>query len=502
MKRAALYARVSTDLQEKEETIESQVEELRHRARDSGYELVVEYLDDGYSGATLKRPGLDRLRDALGRGEFDLVLFHSPDRLARKVVYQFLVLEEMEKAGVRPEFLNFSIDDSPESRMLLGMQGIFAEYERAKIMERTRRGKLLRAREGALVGGHAPYGYRWIKRDENGRARLEVVEYPAVVVQRMYRLLLEERISTWAIARKLTLEGVPTARGAAQWQPMAVHRILINSVYKGSYQFRPSNHEVISIPVPQIVDEATWQAAQAQLEQNGLYSRRNNKRHQYLLRKLIRCPRCGGPYSGYMQHGSRGYRCNHAHWTISSTGERCSPGAIPAAPVEEAVWEAVKEAFQKRGLLEAEYTRRLAESGSSSSLELQRKQVALALKRVKAQEDRVTDAYINEAMDLDRYKPEMERLKVRRQELEQMVQELKRGARQEQADQNALEALKAFCDRVGEGLEGMNFEEKQHLLQLVVEGITVEDNRVRVKTVIPVEEGDKLRNVRGELVEP
>ena len=86
MTRVALYARVSTDLQEKEETIESQVEDLRCRARDRGYDVVAEYLDDGYSGASLERPGLDRLRDALGCGEFDLVLFHSPDRLARKVV--------------------------------------------------------------------------------------------------------------------------------------------------------------------------------------------------------------------------------------------------------------------------------------------------------------------------------------------------------------------------------------------------------------------------------
>ena len=170
--------------------------------------------------------------------------------------------------------------------------------------------------------------------------------------------------------------------------------------------------------------------------------------------------------------------------------------------MEEAIWEVVKEAFQKRGVLEAEYHRRLAESGASSDLEFQCKQVALALKRVKSQEDRVTDAYINEAMDLERYKGEMERLNAQRQELEEMAQELERRARQEQVDRNALEALEAFRDRVGRGLESMNFEERQRFLQLVVEGITVENGRVRVKTVIPIEQDGKLRNVRGELVEP
>ena len=289
-----------------------------------------EYLDEGYSGATLDRPGLDQLRDDLSSGEFRIVLIHSPDRLARKAVYQYLILEELEKAGIRPEFLNCPVDDSPESKMLLGMQGLFAEYERTKILERTRRGKLQRAREGALVGGHAPYGYRWIKRSEERRAHLEVVEYAAAVVRRMYQLLLDDQVSTWAIARTLTKEGVPTSKGAAQWQPMAVFRILTNPAYMGSYRYRHSEQEQISIPVPPIVDEATWQAAQFQLAENRLNSSRNNQLHQYLLRGLVRCPRCGGSYTGYARYGYRGYRCTRANWTVSSTGQRCSPGSIPA----------------------------------------------------------------------------------------------------------------------------------------------------------------------------
>ncbi|MCH7736262.1 MAG: recombinase family protein [Chloroflexi bacterium] len=213
--RAAIYVRVSTDLQEKEQTILSQLEAVRVYVSERGYINIGEYIDDGFSGATLDRPGLDRLRDALLTGEIDVVVFHSPDRLARKAVYQGLVLEEIEKAGIRVEFLNYPVDDSPESRMLLGMQGLFAEYERAKIMERTRRGKLQRAREGALVGGHPPFGYRWIKRSESGRARLEISDYQAAVIRRMYRMQVDDQLSTRSIARKLTQEGVATAKGAA-----------------------------------------------------------------------------------------------------------------------------------------------------------------------------------------------------------------------------------------------------------------------------------------------
>jgi site-specific DNA recombinase len=283
---------------------------------------------------------------------------------------------------------------------------------------------------------------------------------------------------------------------------MAVFRILTNPAYRGFYRYRHSEHEQIFIPVPAIVDEAIWQSAQAQLVENGLYSRRNNQRHPYLLRGLIGCPRCGGNYTGFVQHGYRGYRCNRVHWTASSTGKRCPPGAIPAGPVEEAVWEAVQDALKRPEVLVKEYTRRLKASGSATDLEFEGKQIGLALKRVKAQEDRVTEAYVNEAMDLERYKAEMDRLRARRQELERTGQEIERRARQEDASRKALEQLEAFCCQVAQGLEHMTFEERQQLLRLIVERIIVENGRVKVETVIPTESDGKLRNVHSEPVEP
>ncbi len=217
MNRTAIYARVSSDRQEREATIQSQLEALRRYAAANGYEASAEYLDDGHSGSVLAGPGLDALRDSVSSGEVDVVLIHSPDRLARKALYQHLVLEEMEQASVRVEFINHPVDDSPEGKMMLGMQGLFAEYERAKITERTRRGKLHWARKGALVGGHSPYGYTWLRRTDQERARLEVYEPHAAVVREMYRWLVEEKLSTRAIARRLTEAGVPRSRGAVQW---------------------------------------------------------------------------------------------------------------------------------------------------------------------------------------------------------------------------------------------------------------------------------------------
>ncbi len=499
---AALYTRVSTDLQEKEQTIASQLEALRAYAAQKGYAIAAEYADNGYSGAMLQRPGLDALRDALTSGSFDLVLFHSPDRLARRALYQEIVLEEMREAGVRPEFLNFTADDSPESQMLLGMQGLFAEYERTKIAERTRRGKLHHARNGALVSHVSPYGYHFVRRSEAQRAHLELDDARAVVVQQMYTWLIEERLSTRAVARRLTSRGIPTSRGANQWQPIAVDRIFRNTAYKGAVQYRPHGAEdgPISIAVPPIVSPSLWEAAQEQLHQNGLHSPRNNKRHPYLLRGLVKCPRCGGSYYGFAKHGRRGYRCLRVHSANSSTGQRCAPGAINAEPLEQIVWQAVTEALQQPDVLRQEYERRTAEAASVSGLEAERKQVSLALKRVTVQEDRITDAYRNEAMDLHRYKAEMHNLQERRAELGHAAKDIDRRAQQELDSRNVLQHLDRFCHQVASGLGTMTFEERQQLLRLVVERVTVKDSTVHIETVIPLD--DKLRTAHGEPVEP
>ena len=171
--------------------------------------------------------------------------------------------------------------------------------------------------------------------------------------------------------------------------------------------------------------------------------------------------------------------------------------------MEDAVWDTVKSALQRPELLVEEYRHRLTDVGATTDFEFERKQAALALKRVKAKEDRVTDAYINEAVDLERYKAEMEKLREERVGLERLAQDIDRRERQQQDSRGAIDHLERFCSQVAQGLETMTFEERQQLLRLVVEGITVENDLVRVETVIPTgQDQDQLRYVRGKLVEP
>src|SRR5262249_46189029 len=160
--RVALYCRVSLEDQAEKYGLASQVTELRTLAQRKGYTIPEggEFVDDGYSGAELARPALDRLREAVRRHAVEIVLIHDPDRLARKAAHQFLLMEEFERAGVRVEFLTTPREDTPEGKLLLQVKGVIAEYEREKIRERTSRGRREAARQGRLTAGSAPYGYR------------------------------------------------------------------------------------------------------------------------------------------------------------------------------------------------------------------------------------------------------------------------------------------------------------------------------------------------------
>jgi len=181
--RIAAYARISGEQRTDESTIASQIAALEARVAVDGLALLPEhrFADDGYSGATLVRPALERLRDLAASGALDRVYVHSPDRLARRYAYQVLLMDELRRAGVEIVFLNRAIGLSPEDDLLLQVQGMVAEYERAKILERSRRGKRHAAREGAVsVLSGAPYGYRYIgKRDGGGCARYQVDEEEA-----------------------------------------------------------------------------------------------------------------------------------------------------------------------------------------------------------------------------------------------------------------------------------------------------------------------------------
>jgi site-specific DNA recombinase len=304
--RAAIYARVSSEKQEKEHTIGSQLEALRNYAAQHGMNIVEEFTDEGYSGARLDRPALDRMRDLAERREFEVLLTYCTDRLARKFVLQALILEEMERFGVKTIFLEGGAADDPLSKLMHQITGAVAEFERAKIAERNRRGKLYRARCGEIVTWNVPFGYIRIPRRDGVASHVEIDENEAAVVRWIFDRYVKRGFTVRQIAKQLTLQGTPAPSGGREWNWATVDRILHDEVYIGTLYYNRFNcvivegthgrkrplakrimrprEEWIPISVPPIIDLETFHQAGLRGKDNQKFSARNLQESAFLLR--------------------------------------------------------------------------------------------------------------------------------------------------------------------------------------------------------------------------
>ncbi|MDH7478809.1 MAG: recombinase family protein, partial [Syntrophomonadaceae bacterium] len=333
--KAAVYLRVSTEDQARNGySLNEQREACRQKARSLGADKVVEYADEGVSGGILDRPGLNRLREAVRAGQLDLVVVRDPDRLSRKLSHQLLLTEEMEKAGVSLQFLDFEWQDTPDGRLFYAIRGAIAEYEKEKIRERMSRGRLQKARQGGIPVGFHSYGYVY------QRGSGQVLPHPeeARVVQQIYRWFIEEDLGINGIADRLNRLQMPS-RSGGRWHRQVVKQILKNPVYLGRWRFRD-----VYVEVPALVEKEEWESAQSRLKAaRRLWAGR--RRQQYLLSGLIACGECGNTANGVLASWwgkkERRYTCRKNYPGAKNRG--CSPPCLlPAEPIERAVWEAVK----------------------------------------------------------------------------------------------------------------------------------------------------------------
>jgi site-specific DNA recombinase len=379
--RAAIYARVSTPQQEREATIESQLAELRRHAREQEYELSEAHVfaDQGISGTQLARPGLDRLRDEAAERAFEVALILTPDRLARQYVHQCVVIDELKRQGVQVVFINQPPgDDSPQTHMMLGIQGIFAEYERSLITERLRRGKLYRIRQGQLVNPNPPYGYRYIPISEADGGHWQPQPVEAQVVQSIYQWYTDdESVSITQIVERLRQRGASAPPRGRRWQYSTVQAILKQPAYTGrayynrtrtcyeaigsrkkqgrglcitpSHEPRPKE-EWIEVQVPALVDVDTWQRAQELLAEKKRFAQRNNKRNFYLLRSLLVCAQCGRILAGRTSNARVTYYCTNC-------GKNRNPDVAPHScsisgnTIEPLIWKAVADLLRNQNLI-------------------------------------------------------------------------------------------------------------------------------------------------------
>jgi site-specific DNA recombinase len=511
----AIYARVSSDSQEARGTIGSQLEALHKKMSELGHQIVHEYTDDGYSGARLDRPGLDALRDAAEAGLFKEVWCLTPDTLARSYAYQILVTDELARHGVQMQYLDAPpLKDDPEATLLVQVQGVIAEYERAKIAERNRRGKLFRARAGEIVFRLVPYGYRRIRRGPAGPAHLDVYEPEAVVVRRIFDDFVAGGYSMRRICRRLYEDGIASPTGKAVWSIACLSKMLENPAYKGRalynrhqslppttgrkstrLKLRP-REEWIEIPVPAIMSEDLFEAAQRVARNHSYFSPRRSPPDQWLLRRLVVCGHCS--VKCYCQdqrratgHGPRYYVCNRRRSLEAGGPDRaCPQPSTRAEELDALVWEQIRQALARPEILvkgQAALTGRAA-IPDDEVLNGQLERVDRRLQQTESERRRVADLYQMQAIDLPDFQTRHQEVVGRHQQLER-EREMLLIQHQELADNNRLSRkVDAFAQRVRRGINKFDFEQRQKLVRLLVEQVRVTGPTVEIHLRIPLDE--------------
>jgi site-specific DNA recombinase len=520
MKRAAIYARVSTARQEQEQTMGSQLHAIEDAALGLGLSVARErtYVDDGFSGSRLDRPGLDALRDAAAEGLLDVVIVYCPDRLARNYVHQQVVLEELSKRGVEVHFVEHPVGERAEDRLLVQMQGVIAEYERAKILERTRRGRIHKIRSGVTLpfSANAPYGYG-IVRGDDGRRVVVVDEVQAQVVREAYRACVEDGLSARQIAKRLLASQVPAPRGR-RWQSSSVYRMLTNPAYTGvaaygrreaiepkrprepgkyrrslksSTRARPMA-QWLRVAIPAIVDEATQAAARAQLKANKLVGP-GRTTHEYLLRSLVVCGDCKCRMQSAAQATTQKnktyryfyYACGRR--TLDTGREHpCPARRIRASEIDAVVWQAICSWIETPEMLQEEVEAWRAVSTNAAEGSRERVALEKAHRSLQHQSDRLVDAYQQGAIKIDELKSRREHLSTAIDLNTSRLQAIEARAMDAARVNQLAENIADFATTLRSGMHTLDFAGRQRLVRLLIERVLVTGDDIAIEHAIPL----------------
>jgi site-specific DNA recombinase len=508
----AIYARVSSEQQAEAGTIASQLAALQQQVAHDGLQLSEEltFVDEGYSGSTLIRPALEQLRDVVALHGLERLYIHSPDRLARKYAYQVLLIDEFERAGVEIIFLNRALGQSPEDELLLQVQGMVAEYERAKILERSRRGKRHAAHSGQVsVLSGAPYGYRYIsKQDGGGQARYEIMLDEARVVRQIFSWVGHERLSIQAVCRRLQAAEERTRTGKTTWDRTTVWGILKNPAYKGTAAFgktkaspmrpklrpqrgdpaqprRPGSTQAIDqndwiyIPVPALVSQALFEIVQAQLAENRQRARQRKRGARYLLQGLLVCAQCQYAYygKGVSHKAAKGKKRDYAYYRCIGTdayrfgGQRiCDNLQVRTDKLDEWVWHEVVALLEDPQRLEQEYQRRL-ETPSRENENLTVTQAQLA--KVRQGIARLIDSYTEGFIQKQEFEPRIKRLRDRLASLEDRDRQIKTELAQQAELRLVITQLTDFAAKLKDSLAEADWLTKRDLIRALVKRVEI-----------------------------
>jgi len=520
MKLIAIYARVSTAGQEEEQTIQTQISTLKDYAHDKGFIIVKEYKDDGWSGDILARPDLDQLRQDAKAKIWEAVLIYDPDRLARRYSYQELVMDELREAGIEVIFITVSAPKNPEDKILHGVRGLFAEYERVKISERFRLGKVRKVKEGHILVSEPSYGYIYIKGDRENRihGRYEINPEEARVAKMIFTWIGDEGLTIRAVVRRLQELGIKPRRSKrGVWNTSTLTTILRNKAYigeahwgssyavvpknpikiekykkmrKSSRRIKPEEEWIASkIPVPAIIDRELFEMTREQLKRNATFSKKN-KKNEYLLGGKILCS-CGikrhgeGPQNGKHLY----YRCSDRIYGFPLP-PKCKERGINARITDKLVWDKVVELMSSPDLLNAQVSRWSNGQRNKISTSVDdTKTLEKEIGKLKEQEDRYNKAYGAGAFTIEQLKEYTTPVKDKINSLEYQIAK----AKQEKGQMDGLaipsqDEIKEYAEISNRKLlaPNLNFELKRAILMNVIDKVIGTQQQLQVYGYLPI----------------
>lgn len=518
--RAVVYSRVSTDAQERDGTsLETQERGGVERAQSRGWS-VAERIRDTASGFSLERPGIERLRQLLRQGQADVVVAYAVDRLSRHQTQLAVLFDAVQQAGARLELVTETFEDTAVGRLILGVRAFAAEVEREKILERTTRGKVERARSGRIpqAMGRGTYGYTYSK----ATGKREVEPFQAEVVRRIFQRYAETR-SFNVVARELNEDAVPAMAGG-KWYDLTVRRILLNESYTGRFMFgktrwtsqrnpttgkkrrqptsRPEDEWIeIAGASPQIVDEGLFRRVK-EIILDPERARRAPTPRFYALRGRTKCGICGSAVIGQTltvkAHPYRYYRCRHIY--DRSTGTDCTGKYIPADGLEGAIWQEVKRVLSQPSRVLEELERRQQGQVDTGEIERLEREIASVLER----EKRLVRLFAYGEVDDDVVRGEIDSFRRQRAVLEQRLTELRRAAAPATAGVNP-ELLSRACGLVAEWLDGADDARRVQVLEALQVAIVATREVAKLRGVLPATPADLSRandhaDARGQMI--
>lgn len=495
-----IYVRVSTEEQaHKGYSLREQIhacEKIIHG------EPCRKYIDEGVSGEILDRPALNQLREDARAGRITKIVCLDPDRLSRKLLNQLLITDELEKYGVEIQFVNSNYEKTPEGQLFYSLRGAIAEFEKAKIKERTSRGRRQKAREGKILRDFQIYGYDY----DPERQMFVVNEREAQIVREIFTLFTEPSElglkGINGIANYLTSRGIPTKRKAGVWHRQVVRQILMNRAYIGEFyanrwdtdgagvnKFLPPEHrkkirerpreEWIRIEIPAIIPQEQFARAQALLSKSRrLWAGRSKQK--YLLSGLVRCE-CGNTMTGiYANHWGKKVRMYTCRKNYSGAKNKGCGRKIHADPFEKEIWHHVKVWLFDPQIIAREMTILAGRGIYEEEIERLKREIG----KVRNGRKEYMRLFIETGADVEEIKDLLLSLRAKEKQLTLALRQMEEKAgvgKNHSLQENQLqEIIQAYMQ---EDFDLLPFEEKQMLIRRMIEQVLITENGAEIYTV-------------------